>query len=203
MDDKNFELDIIGERAIEVASQINQANSEIKYTDIKGKEYAEVKERIIAFRKVYPEGAILTEIVELDEKHCVMKATVKNDIGDVLATGHASETFGSSNINRTSMLENCESSSVGRALGLVGLGIKGGVASAQEIQKAKNIEDRRNSMLVCHRCNSPILDAIGPNGETISAARISREAVKKYGDSLCLTCLMELKKINVDLGGDK
>lgn len=38
---------------------IKKANDAIKTTDIKGKEYAEVNQRIKAFRMVYPEGFIL------------------------------------------------------------------------------------------------------------------------------------------------
>ena len=37
--------------------------------------------------------------------------------GEVIAQGHAHEVQGSSNINKTSYVENCETSAVGRALG--------------------------------------------------------------------------------------
>lgn len=56
--------------------ELSKANSEIKTTPIHGKQYAEVKERINAFRKLYPEGYITTDIVKLDENVCIMRAEV-------------------------------------------------------------------------------------------------------------------------------
>ena len=54
----------------------------------------------------------------------------------VLATGTAKEIEGSTNINRTSAIENCETSAVGRALGFLGL-TGGSIASYEEAQNAK------------------------------------------------------------------
>ena len=65
-----------------------------------------------------------------------MKATVYNDENEILATGHAGEVKGGI-INTVSMIENCETSAVGRALGFAGFGIDGGIASEQEIQKVE------------------------------------------------------------------
>lgn len=115
--------------------QIKKANESIKTTDIKGKEYAEVNQRIKAFRMVYPQGAILTEIVSLENGIVTMKATVLNG-GDVLATGTAQEKESSSFINKTSFIENCETSAVGRALGFCGFGIDTSVASYEEVANA-------------------------------------------------------------------
>ena len=56
--------------------------------------------------------------------------------GNVLATGHASEKDGSSFINKTSALENAETSAVGRALGILGIGIDSSIASAEEVGNA-------------------------------------------------------------------
>ena len=65
-----------------------------------------------------------------------MKATVKDETGRVIATGHAYEKEGSSFINKTSALENCETSAWGRALGNLGIGIDESMASAQEAANA-------------------------------------------------------------------
>lgn len=112
------------------------ANEQIKTTDIKGKDYAEVNQRIKAFRMVYPQGSIPTEIVSIDNGVVIMKASVLTDDGRLLATGTAYEKEDSSFINKTSYIENCETSAVGRALGMAGFGIDVSVASAEEMQNA-------------------------------------------------------------------
>lgn len=121
-------------------TDIVRANETIKTTDIKGKEYAEVPQRIKAFRMLYPEGTIETEVIKLDGGVCVIKATVR-DFDVVLATGIAYEVEGSTFINRTSYIENCETSAVGRALGFCGFGIDTSVASAEEVQTAQINQD--------------------------------------------------------------
>jgi hypothetical protein len=117
-------------------NEIKKANESIKTTDIKGKEYAEVNQRIKAFRMVYPQGAIMTEIVSLENGIVTIKATVHNDEGTPLATGYAQEKESSSFINKTSYIENCETSAVGRALGFCGFGIDVSVASYEEVANA-------------------------------------------------------------------
>lgn len=115
---------------------IQKANEQIKTTNIKGKDYAEVNQRIKAFRMVYPEGGLPTEIVSLDNGVVVMKCTVLTDDGRILATGTAYEKEDSSFINKTSYIENCETSAVGRALGLAGFGIDTSIASFEEVENA-------------------------------------------------------------------
>jgi hypothetical protein len=78
--------------------QIKQVSSEIVTTNIKGKEYAAVNGRINAFRRLYPQGFISTEIVSLDAGVVVMKATCgyyENGQAVVLGTGLAYEREGS------------------------------------------------------------------------------------------------------------
>ena len=116
-------------------ADLEKANSTIKTTDIKGKEYAEVPQRIRAFRMCYPEGTISTELLSDDGGVCVFRASVYD--GDILlGTGTAFERADSSFINKTSYIENCETSAVGRALGMAGFGIMASVASAEEVQNA-------------------------------------------------------------------
>ena len=116
--------------------QIKKANESIQTTDINGKDYAEVNQRIKAFRMVYPMGAIETEILSLENGVCVMKAVVFDEEGKSLGTGHAYEKESSSFINKTSYIENCETSAVGRALGMCGFGIDTSVASYEEVANA-------------------------------------------------------------------
>ena len=118
---------------------IRKANESIKTTDIKGKEYAEVPQRVKAFRMLYPLGFIRTEMIsnegEPGKRVCVFRACV--GVGEItLGTGTAYESEASSFINKTSYIENCETSAVGRALGFAGLGIDTSIASYEEVQNA-------------------------------------------------------------------
>lgn len=116
--------------------QLVKANGTIKTSPIQGKEYAEVNQRIKAFRSVCPGGAILTEMLSNENGVCIFKATICDEMGKVLGTGTAYEKEGSSFINKTSYIENCETSAVGRALGMCGFGIDTSIASAEELQNA-------------------------------------------------------------------
>jgi|TARA_R100000081_G_C4811307_1_gene171362 hypothetical protein len=108
----------------------------MKTIDIHGKPYVEVNERIKYFREAYDHWSLITEFVELTENRCVMKATILDDVGRVIATGTAEELKGSTFINKTSYIENCETSAWGRALGNLGIGIDTSIASADEVNLA-------------------------------------------------------------------
>ena len=114
------------------------ANETIKTTDIKGKDYAEVNQRIKAFRMIYPQGTIQTHLVSNENGVCIFRASVLAEDGTLLGTGTAYEKENSTFINKTSYIENCETSAVGRALGMAGFGIDISVASAEEVQNAIN-----------------------------------------------------------------
>ena len=121
----------------ELRNAMEKANKAIQTTDIKGKDYAEVPQRVKAFRMVYPNGKIETEILSNDKGVVVMKATVSDGEGKTLSTGFAYEKEGSTVINKTSYIENCETSAVGRALGFCGFGIDNSIASAEEVKNAQ------------------------------------------------------------------
>lgn len=135
---KTVEVEEIKEAKI-TFEDIQKANETINTTNIKGKDYAEVNQRIKAFRMVYPTGVIETEMVQNENGICIFRAVVgyrENDELFKLATGTAYEKEGSTFINKTSYIENCETSAVGRALGMAGFGIDTSVASAEEVQNA-------------------------------------------------------------------
>lgn len=89
---------------------------------------------------IYPHGSIETEMLSNENGTCIIKAIVSNE-GVVLGTGTAYEKEGSSFINKTSYIENCETSAVGRALGMAGFGIDTSVASAEEVANAITQQD--------------------------------------------------------------
>ena len=118
---------------------IQKANSMVSTTSIKGKSYTEVCERIKAFRMVYPDGFILTSIKSHENGMIVFTASVgfyENGEAFTIGTGTAYEKEGSTQINKTSYVENCETSAVGRALGMAGFGIDTSVASKEEVEQA-------------------------------------------------------------------
>ena len=106
--------------------------------NIHGKDYATVAYRLTCFRQLHPDGQIVTTLEKDDDGVIVMKSEIWLDRSDgfPIATGWAEEVRGSSNINKTSALENCETSAVGRALGFAGFGSAEQIASADEVEVA-------------------------------------------------------------------
>ena len=102
---------------------------------IHGKTYLTVAYRVNEFRKEHPDWGILTDIVESNDEIVIMKSTITSKPGCIIGTGYAEEKRGSTQINRTSALENCETSAIGRALAACGYGGTE-YASANEVQNA-------------------------------------------------------------------
>jgi hypothetical protein len=109
-----------------------------KTTNIKGKEYVEVNQRLLFFRneKKYEGWGIETKFLVLDSESCVTQCTIKDADGYIAAQGTAQEDKSSSYINKTSYIENCETSAVGRALAMLGIGIETSIASSNEVSMA-------------------------------------------------------------------
>ncbi len=113
----------------------------LKTVKLKGKDYVLVNERLMYFRENYPEHALTTEILSVDADSICMKATVFDGEGRIVSTGHAQEDRESSYVNKTSYIENCETSAVGRALGNFGIGISSSVSSYDEAQRAIAVQE--------------------------------------------------------------
>lgn len=101
---------------------------------IHGKQYLTVARRVADFREKHPDHTIACELVSADDDRVVMKATISAD-HKVIATGYAEENRHHGNINKTSALENAETSAVGRALAFFGMGGTE-IASADEVANA-------------------------------------------------------------------
>ena len=111
---------------------------ELKTTNIKGKDYVQVNERVRAFRS-HPDFAnmsIETSIIDVSDKRVLMVAKVLDSEGLVRATGHAEEIQTNHGVNSTSYIENCETSAVGRALGFMGIGVDTSIATSEEVENA-------------------------------------------------------------------
>lgn len=138
-------------------------------------DYIQVNERIMKFYEKYPEGSIQTEIIKWENGVVVMKAYAYRTPDDARpATGHAYEKEDASYINKTSALENCETSAVGRALAMLGFEIKKSIASKEEMQAALEAQETLKKAPVtpqpkkpenktddfCADCNEPVTAAV-------------------------------------------
>lgn len=201
--------------------QIAVANAAIKTTNIKGKEYAEVNQRIKAFRSCYPSGFIITEpicgvadVKGTGDGVCAFRAQVgyydEDGSPKTIGVGTAYEKESSSYINKTSYIENCETSAVGRALGMAGFGIDAAVASAEEVANAmlnqltapaeqpKKTAAKKTAKPAadppqpaakwhCVECHAPIVDSGGKTADAIYNA-----AMERYHKPVCLDCFKKL-----------
>ena len=116
---------------------------------IQGKSYAMVIERVKEFNKQFADGSLITEIVSNEDGVVIMKASAIVN-GIVVGTGHSFETVGSSQINKSSHLENCETSAIGRCLAFgCGFMPDGSLASDEEIQQAVLQQSKVDEHIQC------------------------------------------------------
>jgi hypothetical protein len=149
----------------------------MKSIDIKGKQYVTVNERLIYFREKYPDHALTSEIVELNEERVVMKATIQ--FGDVVyATGHAYEDKDSTFINKTSFIENCETSAWGRALANFGIGIEESVASFEEV--ANSVAQKNDKPWLNDKKFNNTVDLMNREPEKEKRMKLYKDLYKDY-----------------------
>lgn len=120
-------------------NQTIQTDSSLKGKSItiKGKQYVQVKDRVVYFNQMYPNGRIDTKLYVQGD--CVrITATVYPDVENLARyfRGHAESIRGIGEVNKTSPVENCETSAVGRALAMMGIGVLDSIASSDEMHKA-------------------------------------------------------------------
>jgi len=110
--------------------------TKLKTIDIKGTPYVTVNSRLKYFRENYEDYQLISEVLSNEGGKCLIKASIINDKGVVIATGHGFEDEAKGFINKTSHVENCETSAWGRALGNFGIGIDAEVRSYEEMSNA-------------------------------------------------------------------
>ena len=116
---------------------------------IHGKDYKTVAYRVNEFREQYPDFTIQTDLVEANDVLVIVKASIFNTESRLLATGYAEEVRAASKINKTSALENAETSAIGRALSALGLG-GSQYASADELVNALQQQNDNVGPLMAH-----------------------------------------------------
>lgn len=101
--------------------------------------YETVAQRLVRWWTEYPDGRIITSIHHYDGATIIMRAECFNNDDKLVATGYAEEVFGNSPVNKTSFLENCETSAIGRAISNSRIGHTGERASVTEMDKVNRI----------------------------------------------------------------
>ena len=180
------------------------SNYKFKTTNIRGKQYVEVNERIKFFRQEeqYKNWGVLTEFPIIDDTQCLCLCTITTPEGQIVAQGHAHEEKASSNINKTSYVENCETSAVGRALAMLGIGIDTSIASANEVEdaiaKQQEMVDNPLVQKLSKKLDAPVENIMDKAVSYIKTQTDKKKAfdsiTKKYGDQLTEKQVAGLKK---------
>lgn len=146
------------------------ATKDTGVVNIHGKEYKTVAKRVDEFRQANKTDlSIITSLVDRDSDTVVMKAEILDKDGRVIATGYAEEYRTASQINRTSALENCETSAIGRALANFGLG-GGEYASADEVANAINQQEKATISVPKYQKSSLSFDDIRAHLKTLNTS---------------------------------
>jgi hypothetical protein len=145
-------------------------------------DYAEVAERLPLFWKDCPRGRIVTELVVDDGTRIVMRAELYADIGDTVptTTGYAEEVRGSSMVNKTSALENCETSAIGRALANYQFQGSKKRASLEEMVKVYRQGEQPQTTTNAPQDEQPRTQTIGSSGEPPTPKQMAMLRAKDY-----------------------
>jgi hypothetical protein len=145
-------------------------------------DYASVQERLPLFWKDCPRGRIVTEIIVDDGTRIVMKASLYADIADPVptTTGFAEEVRGSSMVNKTSAVENCETSAIGRSLSNYQYQGSNKRASLEEMVKVYRQGQEPQTTTNAPTAAQPRTQTIGSSGEPPTAKQLGMLRAKNW-----------------------
>ncbi len=172
------------------------SKKETGVVNIRGKEYKTVALRVSEFREKHPLFSLTTTIVEAGDP-VIVRAEIADESGRIIATGHAEELRSASQINKTSALENCETSAIGRALAAFGLA-GSEFASADEVANAIHQQSAPSADPVAEyraRIGKKLMAAFGGDSQQIKEW-LESKGFKPVRES----SIAELKKIEEVLG---
>ncbi len=116
------------------SSYKTEKGTELPLLNLRGKEYLEVKWRIVWFREDHPNWTIETQLLSVTDSSCYARATIKDESGRVITTSHKFE----NKQGFPDFIEKAETGSIGRALALIGYGTQ---FCADELDEGKRIVD--------------------------------------------------------------
>jgi len=164
-------------KAGDIASKLELTSEQKKQAgiiEIHGRDYQTVAKRLKDMKEDHPDYSIKTKILHSDETTVLMRALILNGEGKEVARGHAEENRSLSQINKTSAVENAETSAVGRALSLLGyLGTE--IRSAEEMVNA--IHQQSVSETISKYFISRLVDEIDNCFEVVKGDRGQDQAV--------------------------
>jgi hypothetical protein len=145
-------------------------------------DYASVQERLPLFWKDCARGRIVTELVVDDGTRIVIKAELYADIADAVptTTGFAEEIRGSSMVNKTSALENCETSAIGRALANYQYQGSNKRASLEEMVKVYSQGQEPQTTTNAPQAAQPRTQTLGSSGEPPTAKQLGMLRAKNW-----------------------
>ena len=165
-----------------------------KTTNIKGKQYVEVNERIKFFRQEtqYKNWGIVTDFPVLDSEQAMCRCSIVAPQRVLWSLKVTLTRRSASNINKTSYVENCETSAIGRALGILGIGIDTSVASANEVEdaiaKQQALVDNPQVQKLSKKLDAPVENIMDKAVGYIKTQTDKRKAydavIKKHGNQL-------------------
>lgn len=166
---------------------------ESKAIDIKGKKYVLVADRILYFNENYPNGSITTKLIsEPSDERVVIKAKVTPDCDkpERYFTDYSQALWGDGYINKTSAIENCSTSAVGRCLAYLGVGVIDSVASVDEINKS----EAQAKMQTNPRAITEIGEMLEAKGITVAQDKQTIVRALSDGEALNTSGIARLKK---------
>lgn len=108
--------------------------TELPLLNLRGRDYLEVKYRLVWFREEHPSWSIETDFISFADKAACAKAVIRDDQGKIISTSHKLETERSF----PDFMEKAETGAIGRALALIGYGTQ---FCADELDEGKRIVD--------------------------------------------------------------
>jgi hypothetical protein len=134
-----------------MTTQKTAKGTSLPILSLRGKDYLEVKYRVVWFREDHPNWSIETEILRVEKDWAMAKATIRDEAGRVISTSHKVEDvkgFGD-------FIEKSETGAIGRALALVGYGTQ---FCADELDEGERIVDSPSKRTFPSKQTGPVTE---------------------------------------------
>ena len=180
-----------------ISHDVKKFNPSEHLIDLKGKKYLQVMWRLVWFREEHPNWGIETGAINVDEKGALFYAHIYDEKGNLLSSGHGSETpkdFGD-------YIEKAETKAVGRSLAMLGFGTQ---FTADELDEGSRIVDSpvpRNKpdpldkLISCEICGEVIKPFKDKSGKVTSPEEWKKKSIETLGRCVCNKCIKEGRHI--------